>query len=144
MPSNQQKDVARTGGAAQDDDMGCSITIVNQSGEPLILNSAPEPSSGGYTRNPPERIDNDESCDVRARGTSGTATGVDLHFIYQLGNHPSTTFKWKCNIPYDGEDSFSVTSQGTLAGNYAIVPPSYNPSHHNYLTYTTTITKVSS
>ena len=139
MSSNQNGDITRSGSAAQDDDMGCTITIVNHTGHALVLNASPEPSSGGYTDSPPERIGDKKSVVVKARGTAGTSTGVTFHFVYQLGDDPNTTFTWKCDIPYDGADTFNVTATGPQAANYEVDPSSYNPGHADYLIYTTTI-----
>lgn len=122
-----------------DGNEGCSITIQNNSGYQMTLNSQ-SADHGYFTQGPPTNIASGGSTDVQAQGTDGTATGCKISFTYQLADANTTTVSWAYEKPYDGENSYSVSASGQSAGNYSITTsPPYSPSDNDWLTTTTTI-----
>lgn len=122
---------------SEDDDMGCSILILNNSQyDTFYLVDNPEPSSGGYTSFPPKVIKGGQPVTIKARGTSGTSTGVTLTFTYQLGDDKSRTLQWYCDIPYDGGDTYWVKMSSACDNEVQVMtfPEGFSPGHDDYIT----------
>ena len=129
----------RSTGNSGDGNEGCTITILNNTSFAAALTSQ-NANHGYFTQGPASNITQMSSTTVMAQGTDGTATGCEITFTYELADANNTTFTWSYEKPYDGENSFSVTSGGKGAPYYTITQnPSYSPSSDDWLTITVTI-----
>lgn len=125
--------------ATRHNDEGCDITVVNNTGYPMVLTSMSAPA-GIFIKGPPERINNGHLSVVRARGIEGFQTGCEFNFCYAVADADSTRVIWNFEKPFNGTNHFYVNCDDKTRQDYQVVEsPRYVPSSHDFLTIITMI-----